>query len=660
MKKFLTFILAFTMSITVLGTSGCSENDGSSNSSVSVQPVERLELEKSNLLLTLGDRVELSVSYNPLENEVLTWKSSDENVVSVDENGFLEGLQIGKATITASYGSKKASCEVEVSLSGNVPTLVFDDDVSEKISLMKGETFGLGAHIRFNGKEFFDAEIEYYVADETIGTIVNGEFVANNVTGSTQVNVFATWRGQTVHTKTIEIDVVTENTVLLNGGRVKEIKLYTVSQHAGVAYNTSQTISDVYISEDGVKIDKYNLSVQDEAIASIRREGNKWEITALKSGDTNLIVSYGNVEFPFTITVERPVFESNKKVEYSLADSQYLDEQSKTLKGIEQLFENFGEFVAYTIDGKEYKAKDGKLNISEGRDMIVTLYNQTVGYQISLDAYSLIIDELTDFEKIYAGDKKTTISGTYILAKDIVEPNTVLKMPDGKVANDFAGTFDGRGHVLSFTFEHGTTHSFGLFGEYLNGATIKNVALNNITMDGTSSKNAAGIICAQGAKDANLSPESTIENVFIDLKFSEARNNNFAFMGNVMWKTILKNVVIHVPEVPQGENYGAEGDAYGSFARGDTASVSNSYIISSAPTYDYIFIPNPNKPNATKVEFKKVPVLYATYNAMLSAGNDYSSFDVNYWDTTTYGVPAWKTLIEEHPLNEKKSNEESN
>jgi len=633
MKKFLTFILAFTMSMTVLGASGCRDDETSSTPSTSVQPVERLELEKSNYLLTLGDRVELSVSYNPLEGEVLTWTSSDSNVVSVDKNGFMEGLRIGTATVTANYGSKKVSCEVEVSLSGNVPTLVFDDDVSEKMSIMKGETFGLGTHVRFNGKDFFDAEIEYYVADETIGTIVNGEFVANNVTGSTQVSVFATWRGQTVHTKTLTIDVISENSVLLNGGFVKEIKLYTAAQHEGVGYVTTQTISDVFISENGVQIDEYDLSVQDNAIAKVERKGNEWEITALKSGKTNLIVSYGNVKFPFTILVERPVFESNKQVEYSLADGQYFDKQSQSLKGIDQLFEGFGEFVSYVIDGKEYKAKDGKLNISEGSDILVTLYNETVGYQVSLDAYSLIIDELTDFEKIYAGDKETMISGTYILAKDIIEPSTVLKMPEGKVANDFAGTFDGRGHVLSFTFEHGTTHRFGLFGRYLNGATIKNVALNNITMDGTSGKNAAGIICAEGAKDANLSPESTIENVFINLQFSEARSDNLAFMGNAMWKTILKNVVIHVPEVP-------ESDTYGSFARGDTASVSNSYIISSAQAYV----------TTSDTNFKKVPVLYATYNAMLSAGNDYSSFDSNYWDTTTFGVPVWNTLTGDFTL----------
>ncbi len=641
MKKFLTFILAFTMSLAVISTTGCEENG---NISDPVQVVERLELEKTSLLLTVGDRVELPVSYNTLENGVLTWTSSAPDVVSVDKNGYVEGMREGTATVTVRYGSKRASCNVEVSLSGNVPTLVFDGDINEKISLMKGETFEFGSRVRFNGKDFSDAEITYFVADEAVGSMVNGAFVSNNV-GSTQVSVFATWRGHTVHTKTLTVNVVAENTVLLNGGRLKEFALYTAAQHEGVNYATSQTISSVYISEDGAQINEYDLFVLDGAIASVEKKGDGWEVKALKSGKTNLIVSYGNIEFPFTITVERPVFISNEKVEYSLADGQYFDEENKLLKELDQLFDGFGDLISYEYNGNEYKAKDGKLNLSECKGVAITLYNETVGYQVTVDAYSMIIDELADFEKIYAGDTKSLVKGTYILGKDIIEPTTVLKMPEGKVANNFAGTFDGRGHVLSFTFEHGTTHRFGLFGEYLNGATIKNVALNNITMDGTTGSNAAGIICGEGAQNGETSPESTIENVFVSLKFNEARNANLAFMGNAMWKTILKNVIIHVPEVPQCENYGAEGDSYGSFARGDTASVSNSYVISKSPTYDYV--PEPGK---DKSDFKKVPTRYDSYSQMLANRNDYSSFDTTYWDVTTYGIPVWKTLLEDFVL----------
>lgn len=630
MKKFLTFILALTVSAAALGAAGCKENV---TSSAPVQTVERLELEKTSLLLTLGDRVELPVSYNELENATLTWTSSAPNVVSVDENGYVEGLRVGEATVTARYGSKEASCKVEVTLSGNVPTLVFDGDVSEEITLLKGETFGLGARVRFNGKEFDDGEIEYYVADGAIGKVENGAFVAGEVAGSTQVSVFATWRGQTVHSKTFTVKIVEESTVLLNDGRITSVNLYTAAEHEGKSYPTEQTVSSVYVSANGTEITDYELSVLDEGIASLEQSGNEWRIKANKAGKTNLVVSYGANEYPFEIVVERPVAQTGEAAEYSVADGKYFDGESKTLKNVSEMFEDFGELVSYKLDGKEYKSKDGSVNLAEGKGQSVILYNETVGYEIAFDAYAMIIDELADFEKIYAGDTATDIAGTYVLGKDIIEPNTVLSMPSGKVPNNFAGTFDGRGHVLSFTLQHGTTHMFGLFGKYLKGATIKNVALNGITMDGTTSKNSAGVLCGEGSDGQSTTAESTVENVFVDLKFGEARTDNLAFMGNAMWKTVMKHVIIHVPEVP-------ESSTYGSFARGDTASVSHCYILSAAPTYV----------TTSATNFKKVPTLYADYAAMKAAGNDYSSFDTEYWDVTTHGVPVWKSLTAEFTL----------
>ena len=92
----------------------------------------------------------------------------------------------------------------------------------------------------------------------------------------------------------------------------------------------------------------------------------------------------------------------------------------------------------------------------------------------------------------------------------------------------------------------------------------------------------------------------------------------------------MKNVIIHVPEVPVTATYG-------SFARGEASSVSNSYVISTAPLYI----------TEQPTNYKVVPVLYADYEAMKAAGNDYSSFSSAYWDIDTYGVPVWKSLVQD-------------
>ena len=158
-------------------------------------------------------------------------------------------------------------------------------------------------------------------------------------------------------------------------------------------------------------------------------------------------------------------------------------------------------------------------------------------------------------------------------------------------------------------------------------------------MDGTTSKNAAGIICGEGAK-STTSPESTIENVYVKLTFSETetdtddkRTDKLVFMGNAMWKTIMKNVIINAPDNIDGKDL----NSYGSFARGDAASVSNCYIVSPTATY----YPQPAKP------FSVVPVRYDNDEQMKAANNNYSSFSSEFWDVSS-GIPVWNSLPEEN------------
>ncbi len=623
MKKILSLLLSCTICFATVMATGCKDDPTTSDS---VQTIERLELETENCLLTLGDRVQLFASYNEIDGETPTWSSSAPDVVSVDKNGWIEALKAGSSIITVKYGTKTASCTVEVGLSDNVPVLAFVNNIRDEITLMKSSTFDFSVCVQFNGKTFYDGEIEYFVSDESIATIQDGKLETKNVAGSTQVSVLATWRGQIVHAKTVTVNVISESTVLLNSGRLTSVDLYTVAEHAGETYATSQTISSVFISEDGVEVQDYALSILDEGIASIEQSGNEWIIHSKKAGKTNLIVSYADKEFLFDVLVSRPVLELEQTIDYSKTDGKYLDTASKTLKHINDLLEGGANLVSYELMGKEYKIKDGTLDLPMGKSSTVTLYNENVGYRMTMHAYTTIIDELKDFELIYAGDSETDVTGVYMLAKDIIEPQTVLSMPNGKVPNNFAGTFDGKGHVLSFTMRHGE-YKFGLFGQFLKGATIKNLALNNITKSGTAGKNPSGIICFEAFQNASV---NTLENIFVDLQFMEAGASNLAFMGNVMQRVELKNVIIHVPTVPQGDTYGA-------FARQNAASVSNSYVISTAPLYVTV----------QETNYKVVPTHYATYDEMKEAGNDYSSFSSEFWDTTTYGIPVWKTLVQD-------------
>ena len=223
MKKFLSLVLSGALCFTAVLATGCNEGDTSSSSSAP-QAVETLELENDSKVLTLGDRVELVASYKEIEGKTLTWSSSAPSVVSVDENGYIEALKVGTATITAHYGTKTATCKVEVVLSGNVPAILFNNNMRDEITLMKSSAYDFSASVLFNGKQFADGEFEYYVGDESIATVVDGKLQTKDKAGSTQVSVFATWRGQTVHAKTVTVNVISESTVLLNGGMLTSLR----------------------------------------------------------------------------------------------------------------------------------------------------------------------------------------------------------------------------------------------------------------------------------------------------------------------------------------------------------------------------------------------------------------------------------------------------
>lgn len=89
-----------------------------------------------NLKATVEDNYSKAI-----EDAAVTWSSSDESIVTVDQKGTIEGLKTGTATITASAAGVSDTCEVTV-YNGPVFTnfsnakyeLLFDVDVDLKIT----------------------------------------------------------------------------------------------------------------------------------------------------------------------------------------------------------------------------------------------------------------------------------------------------------------------------------------------------------------------------------------------------------------------------------------------------------------------------------------------------------------------------------------------
>ena len=86
---------------------------------VNLNPVIEIELSNTSLILSVGHEKQLTATIQPLSATIkkLNWSSSDKKVATVDENGNIKAVSVGKATITAmaTDGSNvSATCSVEV------------------------------------------------------------------------------------------------------------------------------------------------------------------------------------------------------------------------------------------------------------------------------------------------------------------------------------------------------------------------------------------------------------------------------------------------------------------------------------------------------------------------------------------------------------------
>ena len=111
----------------------CTAMDGSgqySSCTVTVwksfTPAESVTLNMSSMSVNVGNTFRLTATINPFNATYkdVTWRSSDENVATVDNNGYVTAIVPGVATITAIShdGQARANCVVTVDASGSCGT----------------------------------------------------------------------------------------------------------------------------------------------------------------------------------------------------------------------------------------------------------------------------------------------------------------------------------------------------------------------------------------------------------------------------------------------------------------------------------------------------------------------------------------------------------
>ena len=78
-------------------------------------PATNIELDAFSKTMTVGDKAKLTATVKPADTtDKVTWKSNNDKIVSVDENGNITALAVGKTEVIATAGSVSAQCTITV------------------------------------------------------------------------------------------------------------------------------------------------------------------------------------------------------------------------------------------------------------------------------------------------------------------------------------------------------------------------------------------------------------------------------------------------------------------------------------------------------------------------------------------------------------------
>lgn len=261
---------------------------------VKISDAYTFTLSEEELRLGTGETARLTPVFTPfderkakraagkLDQVELTWASSDDSVVTVDENGVLNAIAPGTAAITASFDDMSASCEVTV----YIPV----EDISFENTLLEcnvGDTFLL-TYITVPADADTPDDITFVSSKESVATVDNNGNVTALAPGKTTI--------------TLTTGVFTARCTLDVKSPLQKITL-NESELELTGEETFQ-LEVSYDPEDTTDPKTVSWSSSDESIVTIDEAGL---LTAVGPGDAKITAVVGGCTASCTVHVTIPM-----------------------------------------------------------------------------------------------------------------------------------------------------------------------------------------------------------------------------------------------------------------------------------------------------------------------------------------------------------------
>ena len=236
--------------------------------------INKITLNKKEVTLEKESKDSLSVSFRPtntMMGKTIHWSSSNDKIVTVDQNGNIHAVGVGNATITAeTVNGVKATCEVKSIISISSIKL---DKVDETIE--KGKITQLNATINPNDTTE-DKTLEWTSSNPSVATVDQNGKVKAVSGGDTTITV----KSKNGKEAKCQINVISHiESVSLNKKELKVEKTNTEALQATI--NPSDATDDKTLK----------WKSEDESIAKVDENG---KVTGVGAGTTNITVTTSN------------------------------------------------------------------------------------------------------------------------------------------------------------------------------------------------------------------------------------------------------------------------------------------------------------------------------------------------------------------------------
>ena len=528
-KRLLVGALLASLSLSAAALAACDNPSSSTPEDPGITGTVDFELSRTSAEMVLGDELLLLAIYEKTDDKPLVWSSSNPAVVSVNEEGIVEAMDIGEATITATCGEKSASCKITVGLGDVAPTLTLKSYLGEDVvSFTTGVGYALNAVVSFNGKEFPCVPQVRIEGSESI-TYEDGILNAT-APGEATVYVSTVWNGieSSLLTATIRVEAIqsvyitsyvqyegSDETMIAN-----EIDLSLVGEWCGKSYTTSANVSfqaeidgeemeltDVYVLE-GADLIEYNPTEK-----TLLAKQNKRGVAKLAARYQSAGVEYVKA---LTVNVLCPMEEYSQLFELDASQNFPVDALFGSGAQIKEVYQ--GGVNITPAAGRKVLSKL-VANGEETED--IEVYTTNGAYRFTnLYAYSKKLTQSNFVSTLSLSGKSSPISGFYVLGENVtVDMSSQI---GGSTDVYFSGKFDGNGYTVNATVK-----DKGIFGHLGGCAKIFNTHFNFTFVNGANNYS-AGLARNEKIHDMEtLSKEDPSKRMYISLENLYITSTNY-------------------------------------------------------------------------------------------------------------------------------------